>query len=79
METGKSILEAAQELGVALESICGGKHICGKCRVRIEEGFYARDGLNSSRGHLSLFQTKKRNSSALRNRNPDTGWPAWPN
>jgi uncharacterized 2Fe-2S/4Fe-4S cluster protein (DUF4445 family) len=55
IEAGKSILEAAQELGVALESVCGGKHVCGKCRVRIEEGFFARDGLNSTRGHLSPF------------------------
>ncbi|RPJ39213.1 MAG: ferredoxin, partial [Deltaproteobacteria bacterium] len=59
IEIGKSILEAAQELGVALESVCGGKHVCGKCRVRIEEGFYARDGLNSSRGHLSPFSAEE--------------------
>ena len=60
IEKGKSILEAAQELGVALESVCGGKHVCGKCRVRIEEGFYARDGLNSSRGHLSPFSAEEK-------------------
>ena len=59
IEKGKSVLEAAQELGVALESVCGGKHLCGKCRVRIEEGFYARDGLNSSRGHLSPFSAEE--------------------
>ncbi len=60
IEKGKSLLEAAQELGVALESVCGGKHVCGKCRVRIEEGFYARDGLSSSRGHLSPFSAEEK-------------------
>ena len=60
IEAGKSILEAAQELGVALESVCGGKHVCGKCRVRIEEGFFARDGLNSTRGHLSPFSAEEK-------------------
>jgi len=55
IEKGKTVLEAAQELGVSLESVCGGKHVCGKCRIRIEEGFFARDGLNSSRDNLSPF------------------------
>lgn len=35
---GQSILEAAQELGVEISSICGGKQSCGKCRVRVEWG-----------------------------------------
>jgi len=60
IEKGKSVLEAAQELGVALESVCGGKHVCGKCRVRIEESFYARDGLSSSRDHLSPFSAEEK-------------------
>jgi uncharacterized 2Fe-2S/4Fe-4S cluster protein (DUF4445 family) len=60
IEKGKSILEAAQELGVSLESVCGGKHLCGKCRVRIEEGFFARDGLTSSRDHLSPFSSEEK-------------------
>lgn len=35
---GQSILEAAQELGVEITSVCGGKQSCGKCRVRVEWG-----------------------------------------
>ena len=35
---GKTILEAARELGEDLESICGGRLTCGKCKVRIEAG-----------------------------------------
>ena len=60
IEIGKSLLEAAQELGVALESVCGGKHVCGKCLMRIEEGFFAREGLDSSRSHLSPFSAEER-------------------
>ncbi len=60
IEKGKFILEAAQELGVALESVCGGKHVCGKCRVRVEEGFFAREGLSSSRDHLSPFLAEEK-------------------
>jgi len=35
---GKTITEASQELGVDIESVCGGRGICGKCKVRIIEG-----------------------------------------
>jgi len=56
----RTILDAAQELGVALESVCGGKHVCGKCRVRIEEGFYPRDGIHSRREHLSPFSAEEK-------------------
>ena len=55
VEAGKTILQAARELGVDIESVCGGKHTCGKCRVRVEEGFFERESLNSRREHLSPF------------------------
>ena len=35
---GKTILEAAQNLGVDLQNVCGGKAQCGKCKVLIVEG-----------------------------------------
>jgi len=38
IEEGKTLLEAARELGVALRSECGGKGICGKCQVVVEAG-----------------------------------------
>jgi len=33
---GKDLLSIARELGVEIESICGGKGVCKKCRVRVE-------------------------------------------
>lgn len=38
VSAGETILRASRELGVAIESICGEKQTCGKCRVRLEEG-----------------------------------------
>jgi uncharacterized 2Fe-2S/4Fe-4S cluster protein (DUF4445 family) len=35
---GKTILEASRDLGVQIESTCGGEGLCGKCKVRLEEG-----------------------------------------
>jgi uncharacterized 2Fe-2S/4Fe-4S cluster protein (DUF4445 family) len=55
VEEGKTLLEAAQKLGVDLESICGGKGTCGKCKVRVEEGYFEKDAMESSMSHLSGF------------------------
>jgi len=38
VEEGKSLREASLELGVDLESICGGRGVCGKCKVRVGPG-----------------------------------------
>ena len=35
VEPGKNILDAAREIGEPIESICGGKQICGKCKVKV--------------------------------------------
>lgn len=34
----KTILEASRELGVQIESLCGGEKICGKCKAKLLEG-----------------------------------------
>jgi uncharacterized 2Fe-2S/4Fe-4S cluster protein (DUF4445 family) len=50
---GTPILEAARGMGVDIESICGGRLTCGKCRVNIEEGSYPKQGITSDAAHLS--------------------------
>lgn len=35
VETGTTVLDAARHLGVDLDSICGGRGICGRCQVRL--------------------------------------------
>jgi uncharacterized 2Fe-2S/4Fe-4S cluster protein (DUF4445 family) len=50
---GTNLLQAAQELGVELESICGGRQTCGKCQIIVEEGYFPKHGINSSSDHLS--------------------------
>jgi len=52
---GKSVLEASRSLGVDIESVCGGKKSCGKCRIRIESGTFDRFGITSLPDHLSPF------------------------
>ncbi len=55
VEEGKTLLEAAQSLGVDIEGLCGRKKVCGKCKVRIEEGYFEKDNLDSGMKHLSAL------------------------
>ena len=52
---GTTLLAAAQELGVGIEAVCGGKGVCGKCRVIVEEGRFEKLGIASSRDHVSAL------------------------
>jgi uncharacterized 2Fe-2S/4Fe-4S cluster protein (DUF4445 family) len=56
---GTTVLEASRLLGVGIESVCGGKMSCGKCRIRVEPGTFDRHGIASSHDHLSPFTDKE--------------------
>ena len=53
VSVGTNLLEAARELGVELESVCGGRQTCGKCQVIIEEGNFPKHGIKSGADHVS--------------------------
>lgn len=57
---GVTILEAARWLGVEIESICGGRQTCGKCKVIIEEGAFPKLRIHSRRDHASPVTDKER-------------------
>ena len=42
---GTPILDAARELGVYVESVCGGRGICGRCQVNPQFGKFAKHGI----------------------------------
>jgi uncharacterized 2Fe-2S/4Fe-4S cluster protein (DUF4445 family) len=52
-EPGITVLDAARSLGVDLDSVCGGRGLCGRCQVVPAEGSYPKHGIESSDGHLS--------------------------
>jgi uncharacterized 2Fe-2S/4Fe-4S cluster protein (DUF4445 family) len=59
VKRGTNLLQAAEELGVELESICGGKQTCGKCQVIVESGYFPKHGITSSPDHLSSPQEQE--------------------
>ena len=50
---GTTVLQAARELGVDLDSVCGGRAICGRCQVTLSEGAFPKHGIESRAEHLS--------------------------
>jgi len=56
---GLTVTEASRQLGVDIESLCGEKKVCGKCKIRIEEGFFEKFGITSSKDHASPWQKEE--------------------
>jgi uncharacterized 2Fe-2S/4Fe-4S cluster protein (DUF4445 family) len=56
---GISLIEASRLLGADIEALCGEKKVCGKCKVRIEEGFFEKYGIESKRSNVSPWQQKE--------------------
>ncbi len=52
-EPGTTLLQAAQTLNVDLDSVCGGRAMCGRCQVLCTEGEFAKHGISSRQDHLS--------------------------
>ncbi|HET8785360.1 MAG TPA: ASKHA domain-containing protein [Candidatus Limnocylindrales bacterium] len=51
--TGTTVLDAARSLGVDIDSVCGGRGICGRCAVVPAFGTFAKHGITSAPDHLS--------------------------
>ena len=59
VEPGKTVLDAARQVGVEIESICGGRLTCGKCKVIVENGRFDKHGIISTLTHLSQPSTEE--------------------
>ncbi|MDP7416646.1 MAG: ASKHA domain-containing protein [Desulfobacterales bacterium] len=59
VDKGLSIIEASRQLGVDIESLCGEKKVCGKCKVRIEEGVFQKFGITSRRENAGEWQAEE--------------------
>jgi uncharacterized 2Fe-2S/4Fe-4S cluster protein (DUF4445 family) len=58
---GTPLLQAARSLGVDIDSVCGGRALCGRCQVLVAEGEFAKLGVSSSAASLTeLSESEKR-------------------
>ncbi|RME73115.1 MAG: DUF4445 domain-containing protein [Chloroflexi bacterium] len=67
---GITLLDAARQLGVEIESICGGQQTCGKCKVVADYGDFSKYGITSSPEHISPPGGDERHYWEKRKRDP---------
>ncbi len=67
---GTTVLDAARRLGVDLDSVCGGRGICGRCQVEPTFGEFAKHGITTVKDHVSARGTTE---GDYRGRRPLTG------
>lgn len=63
---GTPVLDAARQLGVYVESVCGGRATCGRCQISVQEGNFAKHGIISSVEHLSEVGPKEERYDRVR-------------
>ena len=63
---GTPLLQAARALGVDIDSVCGGRGICGRCQVELMVGQFAKHGITSSADHISPFSEPERRYAVQR-------------
>ena len=63
---GTPVLQAARSLGVDIDSVCGGRAICGRCQINVGEGEFAKHGITSAADHVSAFSQVEERYDRLR-------------
>ncbi len=53
VESGTNVLDAARRLGVDLDTVCGGRGVCGRCQVVLTTGTLAKWQITSTADSLS--------------------------
>ncbi|MDX8478120.1 ASKHA domain-containing protein [Mesorhizobium sp. VK24D] len=63
---GTPVLDAARQLGVYVESVCGGRATCGRCQIEVQEGNFAKHKIVSSNDHISPKGSKEERYERVR-------------
>ncbi len=63
---GTPVLDAARSLGVDIDSVCGGRAICGRCQVIPGTGEFAKHGISTDKNSLSALSDVEKRYDAKR-------------
>jgi uncharacterized 2Fe-2S/4Fe-4S cluster protein (DUF4445 family) len=63
---GTPVLTAARQLGVDLDSVCGGRGICSKCQVAPAFGDFPKHGVTSAPSSLSAWNAVEERYRSIR-------------
>ncbi|MDP2293042.1 MAG: 2Fe-2S iron-sulfur cluster-binding protein, partial [Actinomycetota bacterium] len=69
--TGTTVLQAAREFGVDLDSVCGGRGICGRCQIAFTPGQYSKWAIESTDEALSPWGDTEEAYEGRRGMKPD--------
>ena len=61
---GTTLLDAARSLGVDIDSVCGGRALCGRCQVQPAIGEFAKHGVSSRNENLTPFSDTEQRYAA---------------
>ena len=61
---GTTLLDAARSLGVDIDSVCGGRALCGRCQVQPAIGEFAKHGVSSRSENLTPFSDTEQRYAA---------------
>mgnify|MGYP003327943983 FL=1 len=64
---GTSLLDAARQLGVDLDSVCGGRALCGRCQIEVSEGDFSKHNIQSTLKSVSKFNEAEAKYEERRN------------
>jgi len=53
VETGITVLDAARKLGADIDSVCGGRGICGRCQITPSFGSFSKWGIDAVEASLT--------------------------
>ncbi|MGR3513777.1 MAG: ASKHA domain-containing protein [Paracoccaceae bacterium] len=67
---GTPVLTAARQLGVDLDSVCGGRGICSKCQVQPGQGDFPKHGVTVTETALSDFNAVEQRYDGKRGLRP---------
>ena len=64
---GENLLQAARQMGVDIDSVCGGRAMCGRCQIDVGQGQFAKHGISSSSDSLSDASSSEQRYAEKRN------------
>jgi uncharacterized 2Fe-2S/4Fe-4S cluster protein (DUF4445 family) len=68
---GANVLDAARRLGVDLDSVCGGRGICGRCQVEFHPGSYSKWAIDVDDTSLSPWTQTEQTYQDRKGLKPD--------
>ncbi len=68
---GTTVLQAARDFGVDLDSVCGGRGICGRCQIAFEPGQYPKWKIDAGADALSPWGDTEDAYEGRRGMKPD--------